>query len=460
VGILLFSWEGAITLIVRASLKRVDHPRERISSHIFPRSAEAGTPGPQHSKRPITPSKLSAYGDSSDSEDAEATPNRRPSFHRKKSDASTKAPSRPASRSSRKRSDSSATTPGDKETTGTKLAGWASAVTGRGKKKEKFAALKDGDSSDDGGGPLRRSLSSQSTSSKTKSKEGLAASPKVPTRILKPPALRDRKVVRAIDDFNGSVDELDFKAGDEILVVNEVLDGWWMGELDGKKGLFPTSHTEVIPVASSRLLHQQQRSSLSLDGDGYVTSDFEDVHLKPVQHAPTDVNVFYGHVDDASIMSSGAEEESSPGFMPSTWPASPHPPPIPRRVTTDTEFNSSSPGKRGPPPPPPRRSGNSYLSATPPIPPRRQSPSSLSTSTLANTGDISPFESTSDLEQHSAPQDVNSKDLDSLSIPTSSGEGASPFESAIDLTEVNCNQFEQNPFKPPGMCSNCFHLHT
>jgi hypothetical protein len=442
----------------------VDHPRERVSSHIFPRVPDSGTPSSQHPKRPITPSKPTTYGDS-DSDDAKATQSRKPSFHRKKSDASTKASSRPASRSSRKRSDSSATAPGDKETTGTKLSGWASAVTGRGKKKEKFTALKDrenNDSSDDGGGPLRRSISSQSTSSKRKSKENLAASPKVPTRILKPPSLQDRKVVRAIDDFNGSVDELDFKAGDEILVVNEVLDGWWMGELDGKMGLFPTSYTEVIPSASSRILHQQQRSSLSLDGDGYVTSDFEDAHLKPVQHAPTDGHVFYGHVDDASIMSSGAEEDYSPGFKPSTWPSSPNPPPIPRRVTTDVESHSSTPGKRAPPPPPPRRSTNSYPTTTLAVPPRQKSSSSLSTSTLsaAAAGDISPFESTTDFEEQSTTPDVDTKPSDSLSIPSPTGQGTSPFESTTDLTEVSCNQFKQNPFKPTGMCNNCFQLHT
>jgi len=42
------------------------------------------------------------------------------------------------------------------------------------------------------------------------------------------------------------IDELSFKAGTEIAVLNEVLDDWWMGEVDGQTGLFPTSYVEIL----------------------------------------------------------------------------------------------------------------------------------------------------------------------------------------------------------------------
>lgn len=68
-----------------------------------------------------------------------------------------------------------------------------------------------------------------------------------PPKILKPLSLHDKKIVRALYDFSGSSDELNFKAGDDIIVVQEVVDDWWMGELpDGRKGLFPSSYTEVV----------------------------------------------------------------------------------------------------------------------------------------------------------------------------------------------------------------------
>jgi SWI/SNF-related matrix-associated actin-dependent regulator of chromatin subfamily D len=70
------------------------------------------------------------------------------------------------------------------------------------------------------------------------------------------PALGGRSdrlvVVRAVSDYLGSSDELSFRIGDEIVVLGEVIDGWMMGQLDGKKGLFPTVYTESITATSSR----------------------------------------------------------------------------------------------------------------------------------------------------------------------------------------------------------------
>ena len=63
-----------------------------------------------------------------------------------------------------------------------------------------------------------------------------------------------QKFVRAVNDYLGSSDELSFRTGDEIVVVGEVIDGWMMGLLDGKKGLFPTVYTEPISAASRRAI--------------------------------------------------------------------------------------------------------------------------------------------------------------------------------------------------------------
>ncbi|KAI0245302.1 hypothetical protein BJV78DRAFT_1109881, partial [Lactifluus subvellereus] len=49
-----------------------------------------------------------------------------------------------------------------------------------------------------------------------------------------------QKAVRAVNDYLGSADELSFRTGDEIVVIGEVIDGWMMGQLGGKKGIFPT----------------------------------------------------------------------------------------------------------------------------------------------------------------------------------------------------------------------------
>lgn len=60
-----------------------------------------------------------------------------------------------------------------------------------------------------------------------------------------------KKVVKALYDFSGSSDELSFKAGAEIVVLNEVLDEWWLGETsDGRKGLFPSNYTTMVSTSS------------------------------------------------------------------------------------------------------------------------------------------------------------------------------------------------------------------
>jgi hypothetical protein len=96
---------------------------------------------------------------------------------------------------------------------------------------------------------------SRRLSTKTKPKDtngsSSSGSPPLPQRTLK--SSSQTRIVHALYDFNGSSDELRFRAGDEIRVINQVLDDWWMGEVvggNGKHGLFPT--TFVSSVATSR----------------------------------------------------------------------------------------------------------------------------------------------------------------------------------------------------------------
>lgn len=50
---------------------------------------------------------------------------------------------------------------------------------------------------------------------------------------------------KAIYDFNGeNEDEISFKAGDVITVINQIDKGWWVGEIHNKQGIFPVNFTE------------------------------------------------------------------------------------------------------------------------------------------------------------------------------------------------------------------------
>lgn len=427
------------------------------------------------------------------------TLSRRPSKRSPESNASNSPPSRPssrpASRSSRKRSDSGIGASDDEaESTREKseksrrmsVAGWASSavgsVTGLAKKskdKEKFSALQDDeDTSIRGEGrdnSLKKSASSHSigimSHIRSKSRENTPnPSPMPPSRILKPPSLQERKTVRALYDFSGAADELSFKVGDEILVVNEVLEGWWMGELDGRKGLFPTPYVEPIsskpalPPRSSRngstrkatdsLRSEDTGGETFINGDGYSTSDLDDDHelsappLTP-RHSP-----FYGVPSDAaSITSSIADEDHGPSGRNTNTVVRNSPeylnprtgfgtlnanqglaPPIIRRTTIADA--ATAPKKAPPPPPPPRRSTNAGVGIT-------DLPSTIHRSHSASSASLKGSASSSSASGH---------DYDT-----------SPFESANEFSTGQggggCREFKQNPFKPQGMCNNCFKYH-
>jgi hypothetical protein len=58
-----------------------------------------------------------------------------------------------------------------------------------------------------------------------------------------------RPSLRALYDFKGNgIDELSFKAGDVIFVVQDEREGWFQGELNGKRGFLPSTYVERMKV--------------------------------------------------------------------------------------------------------------------------------------------------------------------------------------------------------------------
>lgn len=488
------------------------------------------------------------------------------SFTRRKSDAGSKAgsraPSRPQSRAERKRSDSNATAaskPGedsddeekekekDKKEKSKRISvtGWASSTfsIGRSKKeKEKFSALmedKDGaaeghhtptDSDSDDGARKRRSLSAVPPKiSKSKSSPSTpTASPKISisTKLLQRSSStqaspvapsprvssslqvsRDKpksRVVVAMYDFTASsADEISFKAGDQIIVTNEVLDGWWMGELKngaGKKGLFPSSYTRPLPEKepSSGSLSSLSLSGTSglqpslgrrpepLDLDTKYSDDESALEVSATipmtvtsasrygfglneTHSVSDLEEDLHHPFGDQFVASGrtplhqhrsrigqersegdeqlsTDDEqdhlvSAPSAQDNLRDRIVHPhvaPPLPQRKLTDPT------PKKAPPPPPPRR----IVSNAPTPPPVPQRPNALhSRSSQSLSSGASSFVTVANTSTTN--EDVGA---DGLTY--------SPFDSPKDnVFSTGCNNFRQNPFKPKGMCSNCFQMH-
>ncbi|KAG6830135.1 hypothetical protein H0H92_001999 [Tricholoma furcatifolium] len=461
---------------------RADWYEESSLMHVPPRRTSAPPHVFSH------PSK-----EASDSDD-EAS--RKPS--KRSGSFSSKGPSRSTSRASRRRADSEATIgeKSDKELEKEKekekiskrmsVAGWASSavdsVTGRGKKnkdKEKFASLTDDaqhdeDVDEDGmrSSPSKKSSTFHSLTRRlSKSKE---SSPQLPPKILKPPSLQEKKIVRATHSFSGGTDELTFVAGEEIVVLNEVLDDWWLGELHGNRGLFPTTYVELAPprptlpqrpggsrraaALSTVFSPVEAVFSNSLDDDkvSYASTDMDDYHDfgKQPLSAHHGSPFLSGPHDGASVISSLTDDEDDKLLVPLSRTANfgsgfddnfqatvikkssgdfpsalasilTTPPALPRRATSDAlPSGATTPNKKAPPPPPPRRATSTSLGPTPPVPERPYKPNGRSKTTTPASS-------------------IRSYDR-------------SPFESATELTTPDppgngCGDFKQHPFQEKGM---------
>ncbi|TFK47129.1 BAR-domain-containing protein [Heliocybe sulcata] len=437
---------------------RMESRRSSIRSHKSSAS--------RSSRHPLSESEP----DSDDEDEGEAEtpgPNKQ-SFSRRKSDAGSKAPSRPSSRTSRKRADSEATTGGstdkEKEKGHSKrlsVAGWMGSITGRGKSKDKdqFASLHEDEaveSEEDDARSEKSGKSEVSRSSRFSMRSKRSESVSKPESKSKSKPKRksvsgavEKKAVKALYDFTpSSGDELSFRTGDVITVISEVLDGWWMGELNGQTGLFPTTYTEPIasrttpPVpprpAPRRANTENSRSSSSslssgayrtprgeeeeAYSDGYGTSDMEQEALytgPPLGSARTPVYASFDQSsarssidgEEAKLMPQPAESDTSKKQAPGGAIAASlkHSLLSPQILNNRFKSDSSPTGKRAPPPPPPARRATANVVAA----------------------DASPFDS---------PQ-------------------ASTFDLAGSGPD-GCREFKQNPFKPPGMCSNCFEMHA
>jgi hypothetical protein len=248
-----------------AHISLPNRPRPTGPSHSFVRSAEDVLRTPR-----------GAGDDASDSDEdrgrESGSTSRRPS----RKGSSFSLPGRKSS--ARRRADSTATERGDngerddkdgdkdkdKKEKRRSLAGWGmSWGKSSGKGKDKFSGLKDGsrESDEDSGDDTRSHRSARSTRSngtpatkspKIKSSGGptLARMSSGRLRETTSSATGNKKVVALYDYAERAEDELSFSQGQEIVVLQEVSDDWWLGTFGGKQGVFPVAYVRVISVGT------------------------------------------------------------------------------------------------------------------------------------------------------------------------------------------------------------------
>eukprot|EP01136_Pigoraptor_vietnamica_P039069 Opistho-1_new@109225 len=97
--------------------------------------------------------------------------------------------------------------------------------------------------SSNGGGTIRRGTGSFTTPSSGTLRGAPAPPPPVQEEEF---SRADGECVRAPYDYDAQGDEeLSFRAGDVITIVNKEDDLWWLGELNGRQGMLPTNFVEM-----------------------------------------------------------------------------------------------------------------------------------------------------------------------------------------------------------------------
>lgn len=327
----------------------------------------------------------------------------------------------------------------------------------------------------------------RSSSTLSASQVSLAPGPSVDPpsmrRTKTTPGKMDGHYVKALYDFPGTAaDELPLRAGQVVEVKKEVSDDWWIGEFEGRSGLFPKTYCEeYVPTPTTIVPPPRQRTLPPPAGAPVKRTIAPSVPMpmsipeRPSMEYQTDDSY-----EDHSIFDDGDENAST---SLSTAPA-PTPQSLPRP-------NLLPPIKKAAPPPPPasRRSqsssnlmtiGNTNNTNNNNVLNGHQSfapPSSIGRKpfahTLESSPEGSPFGGSGDEHddfdfhpQATAPPKAPvptrqlSHGLSSMHISSVGAGGGGGGEGiATSCKECDCDGFRQNVFKVKGTCANCFHVH-
>ncbi|KAF9383340.1 hypothetical protein CPB97_006538 [Podila verticillata] len=260
------------------------------------------------------------------------------------------------------------------------------------------------------------------------------------------PVRSTRKQVRALYNYDATAEgELSIQKGDIIGIVEEIDEGWWVGELvdangERQEGMFPSNYCEEVITNSQR---QHSVSSNTSDPGRYVDEDqaayYERESEPTIQYSepepipeepeydvparrapPPPTPARQVHAPVASLPSNGQSHHmSGSGIMGPGALARATPPPRPMSAACPLQ-RAPTIGSRAPPPPPSRRTAVTTENASSPAP---GTPS-------GHMGGYIPR------DYFSAPQETQ----------------------VGPCRECQCDDFAPNVFKR-GSCNNCFHAH-
>ena len=245
------------------------------------------------------------------------------------------------------------------------------------------------------------------------SNSSLPLSPKraaPPIRRVHTTPLHTVKTVRALFDFAGEgTDELPLHIGQIVELQKEVSEDWWIGESEGRSGLFPSTYCELytLPASPKRTVAELLSQPIDLTSDSEASDGFSDSenHEVPLTAQPA---------------------------RPTKKPA---PPPPPTRRSASSNFLTSHDMS---PPKPPFPRARSNIASRPPI--------------LDSSPEGSPFAGSDEERNDGGASRGLSRGLATTHLLQDSADHGA-------CAACGCEDFTQNVFKAKGMCSTCYHLH-
>lgn len=280
------------------------------------------------------------------------------------------------------------------------------------------------------------------------SAESTIAPNAVPARVPPPTNLPTRhssihefeKYRKALFDFTGqNNDEISFKTGDIIAVIDEIDKGWWLGEMNSNRGIFPVNYTEeYIPLPPKDNIPDKSVNATRALRNSYHHHDENTLNDNPVLEPG---------LNNARRPPVSAVSSSSPV--------------IPTLKSSLSRKRSNA--IRAPPPPPPTARFSSIDTTT-----------SGSVNLIQDTSFVHE-EPTSYIKSNSSSLHDEPLLARSVSPPPPPPSRQSvipepyldPIKSHAPLTlenidvpcrDCDCHDYIENPFKP-GQCNNCFHAH-
>ncbi|WWC88701.1 uncharacterized protein L201_003614 [Kwoniella dendrophila CBS 6074] len=294
--------------------------------------------------------------------------------------------------------------------------------------------------------------------------------------------------VKALYDYvSNAGDELSLRVGQVVEVKTQVSDDWWIGECDGKSGLFPKAYTEeYVPSPQTAMpppMPARRMPPASSDTSASIPPIQRTMPPPPSSSRPTAHQIslspspVHGYGESDFDFESELESDTH-GFSDTEQQQTASLAAEAKPVAVNRE-RSNTIGKKAPPPPPSRRSAssnnlltsasfgtspslNSQNHLTPPLPVFGRNRSGTQTSGF---NVASPFAGSEDEDDHHDDHiytNASNTSSNGLAHGLSSMHLAQQAGSNVNSGQCNtcgCQDFTQNVFKSKGTCSTCFHAH-